>query len=173
MSTHHVYSREEVNELRLKKEVYSMLFVDIMFTWASWDSCRQFFQNTPSNAIRRCTFCGASNVDQLNLSDHCEGEPGTPESQRPIAYSKAMCLPRSSSSSVIWRLFRRDLLVFCSVWRFSSARNLFSVLHPVTDREGAGTCGEVTLQCDGWPIQMNDYILAGVDPGLWNKGHIK
>lgn len=91
----------------------------------------------------------------------------------PPSNSKAVCLPGLSFSSVTWRLFQRDLLVFCSVWRFSSARDLLSVLHPVTGRKGAGTCGEVTLQCDGRTIQMNDYILAGVDPGLWNKGRIK
>lgn len=97
--------------------------------------------------------------------------PWSPKSHP--TYPKAVRQPGLSSSGVTRRLFLRDLLVFCSVWRFSSARDLLSVLHPVTGRKGAGTCGEVTLQCDGWTIQMNDYILAGVDPGLWNKGRIK
>lgn len=158
----------------MEKRSSQYVSVDIIFTWASQDSWRQLYpQNCSPNATHRCTFCGASNADRLSWSDRYEPDPGTLESQRHTIYSKAIAPPGLSFSSVKCRLFQRHLLVFCRVWRFSSARDLLSVLHPVTGRKGAGTCGEVTLQCDSRTVQVNDYILAGIDPGLWNKGHVK
>lgn len=173
MSTHYVYSRKELNEFRLKREVYSMFLLILCLHELTGTAVDSNF----SRIVLLTLFTDVLFVEPLmQINSIClttEAETGTLESQLPIIYSKAVCLPGLLFSSVTWRLFQRDLLVFCSVWRFSSARDLLSVLHPVTGRKGAGTCGEVTLQCDSRTIQMNDYILAGIDPGLWNKGHTK
>lgn len=115
MSTHYVYSRKELNEFRLKRGVYGMFLLILCLNELTGTAVDSNFSRIVLLTLFTDVLFGVSYADQLNLSDHCEGEPGTLESQLPIIYSKAVRLPGLLSSSVTWRLFQRDLLVFCSV----------------------------------------------------------